>query len=130
MRSIAAEGAYQAHVSRAGALLIAPVRNRARAPRFSLGNHAGELPPPTLHDPRLERLDQAGRWRLVCREGSFEFSSRGLEVHQSLPGLFDEVLAEYALRRRDRAVVRWLLRLARLPGGARLLRAWQARRKR
>jgi hypothetical protein len=130
MRIIAADGAYQAQVTRAGALVIAPVRNRAGAPRFSLGNHAGALPPPMLHDPRLEPLDQAGRWRLVCREGTFEFSSRGLEVHEPLPGLFDEALAEYALRGRDRAVVRWLLRFVRLPGGARLLRAWQARRGR
>lgn len=130
MRNIAAVGDYQAHVSRAGALVIAPVQDRAGAPRFSLGSYAGALPPATLHDPRLERLDQAGRWRLVCREGSFEFSSRGLEVHEPLPGLFDEALAEYALRARDRSVVRWLLRLVRLPGGARLLRAWQARRGR
>jgi hypothetical protein len=47
-----------------------------------------------------------------------------------LPGFFDEMLAAHALRSRDKVVVRWLLWLLRLPGGAKLLRSWHARRGR
>jgi len=123
-----AEGAYRSARTGTGALLFLPAGQNRAAPRWILSGCAGDPLPATIHDPRLERLDSPGRWRLACREGSFEFTARAVEVQEALPGLFDEMLAPYALRSRDKRVVRWLLRLVRLPGGARLLRSWQARR--
>ena len=76
----------------------------------------------------LDLRDASGAWRLGCREGEFTFSARSIEYHEALPQLFDPLLAGFALRSRDRAVVRVLLRLLRLPGGAWLMRAWHASR--
>jgi hypothetical protein len=107
-----------------------PTGGDAGRPRLICPGFSGDGLPPELHDPQLGRLDESGGWRLTCREGIFDFRARGFEVHQAMPGFFDGMLAGYALRSRDRAVVRWLLRLLRLPGGARLLRAWHAGRGR
>jgi hypothetical protein len=129
MRGYRAAGAYGASVTSAGVLRIVPAEGGA-GPEFMLARSSGELPSGPLHDPQLEAVAGTGRWRLACREGNFEFTSAGLEVQQPLPGLFEPMLAGFALRKRDRRVVRWLLRLLRLPGGARLLSAWHARRGR
>jgi hypothetical protein len=125
-----AEGAYLSARTGAGALVLLPAGETRAGPRWIVSAYAGAPLPATIHDPRLERLDTPERWRLACREGRFEFTARAVEVQEALPGLFDEMLAPYALRSRDKRVVRWLLRLVRLPGGARLLRTWQARRGR
>ena len=125
-----AEGVYRSVRTEAGVLLLLPAGEVTAGPRWILSAHAGDPLPATIHDPRLERLGDPGRWRLACREGRFEFTARALEVQEALPGFFDDMLAPYALRSRDRRVVRWLLRLVRLPGGARFLRTWHARRGR
>lgn len=125
-----AKGAYRSVRTGTGALVLLPGDQTPAARCWILSGCAGDPLPATIHDPRLERLESPGRWRLACREGSFEFTARAIEVQEALPGLFDEMLAPYALRGRDKTVVRWLLRLVRLPGGARLLRSWQARRSR
>ena len=44
------------------------------------------------------------------------------------PDLYAELHRPFALRRGERLAARLLLALLRLPGGARLLRAWHARR--
>lgn len=44
------------------------------------------------------------------------------------PDLYQELHRPFALRTGDRLAARVLLALLRLPGGARLLRAWHARR--
>jgi len=101
------------------------------APRFVLAACIGASLPGTVHDPHLEPVDTARggqRWRLACREGEFDLDVRGVEVLESHPQLFDATLASFSLKSRDRLAVRWLLGLLRLPGGARLLRAWHARR--
>jgi len=103
-----------------------------QAPRFVIAD-AGEVAlPPVIHRPRLEAITGPGgrpRLRLACREGSFEIGARGWEVLESRPGFYDESLAPFALRPRDRSVVGWLLRLLQLPGGSWLLRAWHTRRR-
>lgn|GEM_PF-1023779 len=48
--------------------------------------------------------------------------------HQALPGLFDGLLAPYALTRRERLVGRLLVGLLAIPGASGLLRAWHRRR--
>ena len=44
------------------------------------------------------------------------------------PSLFDELHRPFALGTGERFAARCLLALLRLPGGAKLLRAWHARR--
>jgi hypothetical protein len=68
-------------------------------------------------------------WRLSTDEGAVEFRARGMEVLAPQPALFDKLLAPFALKPRDRRLVRVLLKLLRLPGGAWLLRRWHARRQ-
>lgn len=88
--------------------------------------------PDTVHGLRVEQVGPVGdrlRWELACDEGRFEVQGRGVEILSSRPQLFDDLLAPYALRRRDRRVVAWLLGLLRLRGGAWLLRAWHSRRR-
>lgn len=92
---------------------------------------AGELPD-HLHGLLVEEAGSEGepsRWQIACVEGRFGIAARGLEVLAGKPQLFDELLAPFRLRERDRKVVRWLLGLLRLPGGAWLLRAWHTRRR-
>lgn len=84
--------------------------------------------PESLHDARLEPTVEPGGWVLVCSGGRFAFSARSVEVHEGRPQLFDPLLAGFSLSARERLAVRLLLRLLRLPGGARLLRAWHAMR--
>jgi hypothetical protein len=130
MAAINAEGVYRTGKTGAGALVILPAAGPAGGLRMTLATYAGEPLPGEIHDPRLERLGAPGRWRLICREGSYEFTTDGVEIHRAMPGLFDDLLARHGLRARDRTMVRCLLRLLGLPGGARLLRAWHARRGR
>ena len=65
----------------------------------------------------------------VIRAAVLSAHARGWEVLESRPGFYDESLAPFALRPRDRSVVGWLLRLLQLPGGSWLLRAWHTRRR-
>jgi hypothetical protein len=53
-----------------------------------------------------------------------------VHVHVPLPTLYDAELARFAPTPRERRVVRWLMRLLRLPGSTRALRAWHAWRTR
>lgn len=96
-------------------------------PCLALVAGAEPAPPALVHDPRVEPTGP-GSWRLTCREGEFELRAAGLEWLEPRPQLFQELLAGHALRTRDRIVARGLLLLLGLPGGARLLRAWHARR--
>jgi len=100
--------------------------------QWVISGYRGPVLPRLIHDPRLGPAGGTaapGAWRLGCREGEFPFTARGVERHEALPGLFDPLLAGFSLRPRDRTVVRVLLRLLRLPGGAWLMRAWHASRR-
>jgi len=48
--------------------------------------------------------------------------------HEPRPGLYDGLLARYALSPRDRWIARWLVRLVRVPGVVRLLALWHGAR--
>jgi hypothetical protein len=54
----------------------------------------------------------------------------GARTHTPLPHLYDAELARFAPTPRERRTMRWLLRLLRLPGTTRLIRAWHAARTR
>jgi hypothetical protein len=89
--------------------------------------YAGPSLPPDLVDALLEQAGP-GVWRLVNAGATTDFVARGVEVLVSQPGLFGELTAPFALKRRERRLVGVLLRLLRLPGGAWLLRRWHSRR--
>jgi hypothetical protein len=113
------------------ALVLAPDEGVAAETYVFADCDAGEIPD-RLHGLLVEEAGAGGertRWELACDEGRFTLAGRGLEVLVPEPLLFDELLAPFGLRERDRTVVGWLLGLLRLPGGAWLLRAWHTRRR-
>jgi len=89
--------------------------------------YAGPPLPPDLGEFSLEQAGP-GAWRLTSARKNIAFAAGGVEVLQAQPGLFDGLLAPFALKRRDRRLVGVLLRLLRLPGGAWLLRRWHSGR--
>jgi hypothetical protein len=89
---------------------------------------AGDLPK-ELQDPCFESLqDEGGRWRLTHGGGACEFVAAGVSLFEPAPELIEPLGAPFALKSGERRAARVLLALLRLPGGARLLRAWHARR--
>ena len=92
------------------------------------GFHGPELPE-QVTDPAIEpAAEGAGAWRLRCAEGEFDFRARAVDRLAVQPALFTPLHRPFALTGADRLAVRILLLLLRLPGGARLLRHWHARR--
>ncbi|MEI8299188.1 MAG: hypothetical protein WCH32_14330 [Pseudomonadota bacterium] len=51
-------------------------------------------------------------------------------LHEPRPELYEQLLARFALRPRDRLLGRFLVGLARIPGAVRLLTGWHAWRAR
>lgn len=85
--------------------------------------------PAQFTDPAIEQArDAAGVWSLHCAEGEFQFRARAVDRLATRPALFTPLHRPFALSGTDRVAVRILLWLLRLPGGARLLRFWHARR--
>lgn len=85
--------------------------------------------PAQVTDPVIEpATSAAGAWHLRCAEGEFHFRARAVDRLAARPALFTPLHRPFALSRTDRLAVRVLLWLLRLPGGARLLRHWHARR--
>ncbi|HEU0224517.1 MAG TPA: hypothetical protein VFR29_03715 [Steroidobacteraceae bacterium] len=92
-----------------------------------LSGYAGPAMPATLTGPVID--EGAGRqWRLRAAEGAFEFRARTVERIEEHPALYQPLHRAFALSATDRAALRLLLVLLRLPGGPRLLRFWHARR--
>jgi hypothetical protein len=90
-------------------------------------DYRGSEPPPSLTDPRLEARG-SGDWRLAAEEGSYDFSAHAVDAIAMRPGLFAALHRPFELTTRERLAARFLLALLRLPGGARLLRHWHAKR--
>jgi hypothetical protein len=85
--------------------------------------------PAQVTDPAIEHASGgAGIWHLRCAEGAFDFRARAVDRLVTQPALFTPLHRPFALNGSDRLAVRVLLWLLRLPGGARLLRHWHARR--
>ncbi len=85
--------------------------------------------PAQLTDPAIESASgAAGVWHLRCVECEFQFRARAVDRLATRPALFAPLHRSFALSGTDRLAVRILLWLLRLPGGARLLRHWHARR--
>lgn len=132
MQELVLEGEFTVVQTAADAGSVSLVSATAPGTQVAISAYRGPVLPRRIHDPRLWAAGSAatpGAWRLDCREGEFPFTARGVERHEALPGLFDPLLAGFSLQARERAVVRVLLRLLRLPGGAWLMRAWHASRR-
>ena len=131
MQEMVLEGAFTVGQAAGHAATVSLAEESSPGRLVVITGYRGPVLPRLIHDPRLQPAGETadpGAWRLGCREGEFTFSARSIEHHEALPQLFDPLLAGFALRSRDRAVVRVLLRLLRLPGGAWLMRAWHASR--
>jgi len=89
--------------------------------------------PETLTNPRIDFGDdgasRARSWRLSSEQGTFEFEARTVDRVETRPALYEPLHRRFALSAAERLAVRVLLALLRLPGGARLLRVWHARRR-
>ncbi len=64
----------------------------------------------------------------VIGDSSIEYDARTVDRIEMRPALFERLHRPFALTGHDRFAARCLLALLRLPGGARLLRSWHARR--
>jgi hypothetical protein len=84
--------------------------------------------PDTISSPRIESRGGPDSWRMVASEGTFDFEARAVDQIEARPSLFAGLHRPFALSAGDRFAARCLLALLRLPGGARLLRLWHARR--
>lgn len=81
------------------------------------------MPGDALVAPRVERRTEPnGDAELVVH------GARAVDHVALRPSLFRELHRPFALGAGERLAARGLLALLRLPGGARLLRAWHARR--
>jgi hypothetical protein len=82
----------------------------------------------------VERAGGAGRVVLHedecgdCEALVQDAEGRTIERIEMRPSLFAELHRPFALRAGEKLAARCLLALLRLPGGAKLLRAWHARR--
>ena len=131
MQELFLDGGFTVIQAAADAASVSLVARSSPGLQVVIAGYRGPVLPRQIHAPRLQPIDTTAElraWRLSCREGEFPFMARGVEHHEALPQLFDPLLAEFSLRPRDRTVVRVLLRLLRLPGGAWLMRAWHASR--
>lgn len=130
MVTLSAAGSFAVEVKAMGAVRLVLLSGSSE--RIVIAGYHGAVLPSVVTDPCMSPRNAAGvasAWTLACAEGSFDFEARAVERQEQRPRLFDALLVSHALRARERFVVRWLLRLMRLPGGARLLHAWHARRR-
>jgi hypothetical protein len=101
----------------------ASCRNRAAVVAPRRPDYHSRMPGDAIAVPRVERRTGAG--------GDAELVVHGVRAVDRIalrPSLFLELHRPFALGAGERLAARGLLALLRLPGGARLLRAWHARR--
>lgn len=101
-----------------------------RIHHLALLGFRGPALPESITNPAVERRGEADdrSWRLSCDQGHFDFEAQAVERIETWPGLYATLHRPFALSTIDRMAVRVLLALLRLPGGAKLLRRWHARR--
>jgi hypothetical protein len=91
----------------------------------------GGLWPKSLSNAAVAPRDgpaDARRWRLSSDQGHFDFEARLVDRVELRPALYAPLHRRFTLSTLERLAVRVLIALLRLPGGARLLRRWHARR--
>ncbi|MGH8250009.1 MAG: hypothetical protein ACREVI_04820 [Steroidobacteraceae bacterium] len=114
-----------------GRLVLRSAAGRGASSVIVAGYRGAELPA-AVTDPEIAGIidgrNAAGHWRLTSREGSFDFKARAVDRVEEQPALYDALHRRFALTFKDRLAAQALLVALRLPGGARLLRGWHARR--
>lgn len=115
-----------------GGRLVLRNESAGRATSIVVAGFRGTSLPGALTDPgiaaRADGGSVPGHWRLTSREGVFDFEARTVDRVEEQPSLYHPLHRRFALTARDRFAARALLLALRLPGGARLLRNWHARR--
>ncbi|MGQ0430390.1 MAG: hypothetical protein ACT4UQ_10700 [Gammaproteobacteria bacterium] len=111
-----------------GGRLVLEAPTAAGRRRIVVAGYEGPALPASLRDPVIDAGAAAGQWRLSAAEGTFGFHARTIDRIDERPRLYEPLHLPFALSGTDRAAVRVLLWLLRLPGGARLLRRWHAGR--
>ena len=104
---------------------------RAQTPGRSevlvLGGYQGPALPAQVGSPKVEAREGGG-FRIISDQGVLDFDARAIDRIEMRPSLFEALHRPFAHSAGDRLAVRILLALLRLPGGAKLLRLWHARR--
>lgn len=90
------------------------------------GYHGPDLPA-HVTDSVIDAGEIPGTWQLKCAEGVIPFRAHAVDLLEERPALYLPLHRRFALTPGDRIAVRVLLWLLRLPGGASLMRRWQAR---
>ena len=113
--------------------LVLRAEDRDATHLFVVSRYEGPALPEVLTDPVIEPLAEGDApqpgWRLRSGEGQFEFRALTVDRLEERAALYEPLHLPFALRRSDRAAVRVLLWLLRIPGGARLLRIWHTQRQ-
>lgn len=91
------------------------------------GGYRGAELPPALENARLEATG-GGRYRILAGGSRYEFGADAVDRITVRPSLFDALHRGFRLGGGERFAARALLALLRLPGGAKLLRFWHAKR--
>jgi len=101
-----------------------------RIQHLAVAGFSGPAMPDEITHPALERREEAGSdsWQLTSDQGVFDFEAQAVERIETRPELYASLHRPFSLSTTDRMAVRCLLALLRLPGGAKLLRLWHARR--
>ena len=95
---------------------------------LAVSGYRGPALPAAITNARIESRGGRDAWRLAGDQGSYDFEARAVDEVETRPSLYEGLHRPFALTVGDRLAVRLLLALLRLPGGARLLRLWHARR--
>ena len=130
MRVLAGTGVYRVERRTSPGDLIVLEPEVAGAPRISLHGFHGNALPARLTAPVIETLSHAGRqYRLTAAELRVDFQARSVLAHSSCAAVLEPLVRPFALRPRQRLVVRVLLGLLRFRCGGALLAAWHASRR-
>jgi len=130
VRSLTGSGVYRVERRTSPGDLIVLDPEDPAAPRISLHGFHGNALPARLTAPVIETLSHAGRlYRLTAAEARVEFQARSVLTHTSCADVLEPLARPFALRPRQRLVVRLLLGLLRFRFGGALLAAWHAGRR-
>jgi hypothetical protein len=116
------------HYARAPAERADVIRYVAGATEVRFEGTLAELPE-TVDGLGLEELP-GGALGVETGGRRYQIAARGWRVHEARPDFYKAELAAFAPTRAEARAFRLLLRLLRLPGGARLLRWWHGWRAR
>lgn len=114
--------------------LVLRAESGERVHYLVISGYRGPALPERIERAQVIEADAAAgprqTWRLAAGPSDLEFEARAVDRIEECPALFAALHRPFALSGADRLGARALLGLLRLPGGARLMRLWHARRGR